>query len=103
MRKVGAHYAIRSLFEPYETDTHIYCYKVERQAGLESRQGDKHEQKLAAGLARFTSEITQESAVLGFAAIDRGDYNPPGGVLKAGSAEAFEAVERDAEGGLFAG
>jgi alpha-amylase/alpha-mannosidase (GH57 family) len=92
LRKVGAHYAIRSLFEPYETDTHIYCYKVERQAIINLAQGDKQEQKLAAGLARFTSEITQESAVLGFAAIDRGDYNAVGGVLKATSAEAYEAV-----------
>ena len=36
LRKVGAHYAIRSLFEPYETDTHIYCYKAERQAEPQS-------------------------------------------------------------------
>ncbi len=92
LRKVGAHYAIRSLFEPYETDTHIYCYKVERQAGFNLDKGEKHEQRLAAGLARFTSEITQESAVLGFAAMDRGDYNPEGGVLKATTAESYEAV-----------
>jgi len=92
LRKVGAHYAIRSLFEPYETDTHIYCYKVERQATLNLSKSDGHEHKLAAGLARFTSEITQESAVLGFAALDRGDYNPVGGVLKASNPEAYEAV-----------
>ena len=91
LRKVSAHYAIRSLYEPYESDTHIYCYKVERQAGFSLDKGEKHEQRLAGGLARFTSEITQESAVLGFTAIDRGDYNPLGGVLKAGSAEAYEA------------
>ena len=45
---------------------------------LNLERGDKHEQKLAAGLARFTSEVTQESAVLGFAAIERGDFNPDG-------------------------
>ncbi len=94
LRKVGAHYAIRSLFEPYENDTHIYCYKVERQAGFNLAQGDKQEQKLVAGLARFTSEITQESAALGFAAIDPGDYNTIGGVLKGSSPEAYEAVSR---------
>ncbi len=92
LRKVGAHYAIRSLFEPYETDTHIYCYKVERQTGYNLDKGEKREQRLAAGLAKFTSEITQESAVLGFAAIDRGDYNPLGGVLKAANPEEFEAL-----------
>jgi hypothetical protein len=92
LRKVGAHYAIRSLFDPYESDAHVYCYEVERQSNLNLEQGDKHERKLAAGLARFTSNITQESAVLGFAAIDRGDYNPMGGVLKASTKEAYEPV-----------
>ena len=91
LRKVGAHYAIRSLFEPYETETCIYHYKVERQAVLNLVQGDKQEPQLAAGLARFTSEITRETAVLGFAAFDRGDFNPTGGVLKAASAKTFRA------------
>lgn len=92
LRKVGAHYAIRSLFEPYETDAHVYCYQVERQAGFNLDRGEKHEQRMAAGLARFTSEITRESAPLGFAALDRGDYTPVGGVLKASSPEAIEAA-----------
>ena len=94
LRKVGAHYAMRSLFEPYETDAHVYCYGVERQAALNLTQSDKQERKLTAGLARFTSEITQESAVLGFAAIDRGEYNPMGGVVQASGAEAFDALSR---------
>ena len=62
---------------------------MERQAVLNLVRGDKQEQQLAAGLARFTSGVTQESAVLGFAAFERGDFNPAGGVLKAASAEAF--------------
>ncbi len=92
LRKVGAHYAIRSLFEPYESDAHIYCYNVERQAAQNLVGGEKQERKFAGGVARFTSNITLESAVLGFAAIDRGDYNPMGGVLKASTAESYEAV-----------
>ncbi|HTS69813.1 MAG TPA: DUF3536 domain-containing protein [Terriglobia bacterium] len=92
LRKVGAHYAIRSLSEAYEPDAHVYCYKVERQASFDLARGDKSEQKLVAGLARFTSEITRDSAVLGFAAMDRGDGSPSGGVLKAANAEAYEAV-----------
>jgi alpha-amylase/alpha-mannosidase (GH57 family) len=92
LRKVGGHYAVSSLFDPYETDAHVYCYHVERRAGFNISKGEKHEQKLAAGLAKFTSEITQESADLGFAAIDPGEYNPTGGVLKVASAEDFEAL-----------
>jgi alpha-amylase/alpha-mannosidase (GH57 family) len=89
LNKVGAHYSIRSLFEPYDSDTHVYQYKVERQASFNLNRGDKHEQQLAAGRARFTSEITQESVVLDFAALERGDLNPAGGVLKP-AAEPFE-------------
>jgi alpha-amylase/alpha-mannosidase (GH57 family) len=102
LRKVGAHYAIRSLFQPYESDTHIYCYKVERQATLNLGQGNGHERRLAAGLARFTSEITLESAVLSFAAVDRGDYNPTGGVLKATAAD-YEAVTAALKGAFTQG
>jgi alpha-amylase/alpha-mannosidase (GH57 family) len=92
LHKVAAHYAIRSLFEPYESDTHIYCYKVERQATFNLDRANSHATKLAAGLARFTSEVTQESESLGFAAIECGDYNPSGGVLKVSDQEAYERV-----------
>lgn len=90
LRKVSVHYGIRSLFERYDTDTQIYQYRVERQAGSVEKRGDKQEQKLAIGRARFTSRITEESQVLGVAAFDRGDYNPVAGVLK--SADSFEAL-----------
>ena len=92
LRKVGAHYAIRSLFEPYETDARVYCYQVERQAGSNLHESDGQGRKLAAGLARFTSDVTQESAVLGFAALDRGDYNPMGGVLKASDTASYDPL-----------
>jgi alpha-amylase/alpha-mannosidase (GH57 family) len=92
LRKVGVHYAIRSLFEPYATETRIYRYNVERQAGSILTRGDKQEQKLAAGRARFTSRITDESQVLGVAAFDRGDYNPVAGILKSTSGDAYEAL-----------
>jgi len=90
LRKVSVHYAIRSLFERYDTDTQIYKYRVERQAGSVEKRGDKQEQKLAIGRARFTSTITEESEVLGVAAFDRGEYNPVAGVLK--SPDIYETL-----------
>ena len=92
LKKVAAHYAIRSLFEPYATQSHVYCYKVERLTSLGLDQGEKHDQRLVTGLARFTSEVTRESAIQGFAALDPGDFNPSGGVLKAESPEAVQAL-----------
>jgi len=92
LAKVGSHYAIRSLFEPYEAETRVYCYKVERQAGSQVTKDNNHQRKLIVGRARFSSEMTLESDVLSFAALDTGDYNPVGGVRESGGAEAYQAV-----------
>jgi alpha-amylase/alpha-mannosidase (GH57 family) len=94
LRKVGAHYAIRTLFEPYETSTHVYAYAVERQAGSNLSKDGTRERRLAVGRARFTSEVTQESAALAFAALDRGDFNPVGGILKLDGAEKYAALDQ---------
>ena len=94
LRKVGGHYAIRSLFEPYETKTQVYDYAVERQAGSTLTKEGKRERKLAVGKARFISEITQESVALAFAGLDRGDFNAVGGILKAVGDEGYAALAR---------
>ena len=39
LEKVGAHYAVSSLFEEYGQNTRIYCYDVERMEYRSSRQG----------------------------------------------------------------
>ena len=39
LEKVGAHYAVSSLFEEYGEVTRIYCYDVERMEYRSSRQG----------------------------------------------------------------
>jgi len=92
LKKVGSHYAIRSLFEPYEAETNVYCYKVERQAGSQLTKDDDHQRKLVVGRARFRSEVTLDSEILGFAALDTGDYNPLGGVRESGGAGLYEGV-----------
>jgi len=58
LTKLGVHYAIRSLFEPYEVETQIYCYNVRRETGLNLTRGEKGERKLAAGRARFTPKTS---------------------------------------------
>ncbi len=92
LRKVGGHYAIRSLFEPYETNTQVYDYAVERQAGSTLTKDGKRERKLAVGKARFISEVTQEALALAFAGLDRGDFNAVGGILKVGGDEGYAAL-----------
>ncbi|MGH9469427.1 MAG: DUF3536 domain-containing protein, partial [Terriglobia bacterium] len=92
LRKVALHYAIRSLFEPYDPQARVYCYNVERQEGL-SLTGDGGEQKrLCIGRARFTSTVTLESEVLTFAAVDDGHFNPLGRVRLCRGEEACAAL-----------
>ncbi len=94
LRKVGGHYAIRSLFEPYETNTHVYDYAVERQAGSNLTQDGQQERKLTVGKARFISVVTEESAALAFAGLDRGDFNTVGGILKVRGDQGYAALHR---------
>jgi hypothetical protein len=75
--KVGAHYAISSLFESYAENSRIYCYGVARKEYRSKRSG---KMLLAFGKARFTSAITQESEMLMFSVVHFGDHNLHGGV-----------------------
>lgn len=56
--KVGAHYAICSLFEAYDEQSSIYCYIVQRE-DIQNRLAG--ETKLTVGRAHVNSEITHES------------------------------------------
>jgi alpha-amylase/alpha-mannosidase (GH57 family) len=75
--KLGAHYAMSSLFESYPESTRIYSYSVENKDYRLKRSG---KMRLAFGKARFTSEITQDSEMLIFGVLHFGDHNLHGGV-----------------------
>jgi alpha-amylase/alpha-mannosidase (GH57 family) len=75
--KIGAHYAVSSVFEPYPERTKLFCYTAEREDHQSFQVGRA---KLVVGKARLTSEITHESAVLSFGVLHFGDHNVNGGV-----------------------
>jgi alpha-amylase/alpha-mannosidase (GH57 family) len=77
--KVGAHYAISSLFSPYSDRTDIFSYGVKR---LDYHTADAGKLRMAIGQARLTSKVTQESEVLMFWVVHFGDHNVAGGVQK---------------------
>jgi hypothetical protein len=92
LHKVGAHYAVSSLFEPYGERAKVYCYTAE----LEDRQSSEAgEVKLAVGRARITSEIIRESALLTFGVLLFGDHNLSGGVREFAGDEAYRALVRE--------
>jgi len=93
LEKVGAHYAISSLFESYEEQARIYSYSVQRQ---DYHLFEAGKARLAVGRAQFTSEITRESAQLSFGVLHFGDHNLNGGVREFRGEEAYQALVREA-------
>jgi alpha-amylase/alpha-mannosidase (GH57 family) len=75
--RLGAHYAISSLFESYPEQMKIYCFMAEREDYQILEAGMA---KMAMGRVKLISEITRESSALGFGVIHMGDHNVNGGV-----------------------
>jgi alpha-amylase/alpha-mannosidase (GH57 family) len=75
--RIGAHYAVRSLFESYPDKTSIYCFRAERDDYQVFNAGTA---RLAVGRVKLTSEITLESSMLSFGVLHMGDHNVNGGV-----------------------
>jgi hypothetical protein len=93
LRKVGAHYAMASLFDGNEERESVYCYTVERE--------DYHlipagKSRLAMGRIRISSNITGESARLSFGVLHLGDHNISGGVREFRGDEAYERLVAEA-------
>jgi alpha-amylase/alpha-mannosidase (GH57 family) len=89
--KLGAHYAMSSLFENYPDNTRIYAYSVDNKDYRLKRSG---KMRLAFGKARFTSEITQDSDMLIFGVLHFGDHNLHGGVALYRSEEAYRDLSK---------
>jgi alpha-amylase/alpha-mannosidase (GH57 family) len=92
LEKVGAHYAISSLFEEYTDRTKVYCYTVERKRYAIFATGNA---KFAAGSANIISDITGESESTCFGVIHLGDHNLNCGVRKYGGDRAFDSMSEE--------
>jgi alpha-amylase/alpha-mannosidase (GH57 family) len=89
LHKVGAHYAVSSLFESYDDRAEIFCYQVDRE---EYRLLPAGKKRLALGRARITSEITRESADVSFGVLHFGDHNVSGGIREFRGKESYESL-----------
>ena len=76
--KIGAHYAISSIFQNYASKTKIYCYEVESDDIQKNNSGNL---QLLSGKGNFKSIITTETIKLNFAAVHFGDQNINCGVV----------------------
>jgi alpha-amylase/alpha-mannosidase (GH57 family) len=87
--KVGAHYAISSLFEDYNVQDKIYCYTIDRQ---DYRPTELGKAKMAIGRIQITSDITMNSAAATFGVLTFGDHNLYGGVRYFQGEDAYAAM-----------
>jgi alpha-amylase/alpha-mannosidase (GH57 family) len=95
LQKVGAHYAVSSLFESYGDRTRVFCYSVERE---DFRLHQSGKVRLALGRARISSEITRESGLVTFGVLHLGDHNVSGGVREYRGEEAYGTLVGDIAG-----
>jgi len=100
LEKVGAHYAVSSLFEEYGTKTRIYCYDVERMDYSTSRQGKL---RVVVGQAKITSEITWASDQVTFGVLHLADHSVIGGVRQFQGKEPYHALDQELERALGSG
>lgn len=75
--KVGAHYAISSLFENFGEKNRIYCYTIEQK---DVRVLSSGKTKLVAGRINVISDITWESSEISYGVVHLGDHLINGGV-----------------------
>jgi alpha-amylase/alpha-mannosidase (GH57 family) len=99
LHKVGAHYAVSSLFESYEEQAKIFCYQVDRE---EYRLLPAGKKRLALGRARITSEITRETADVTFGVLHFGDHNVSGGIREFQGKESYDSLAAEMSE-IFAG
>src|SRR5271165_180022 len=93
LQKVAAHYAIRSLFEDYPKRTRIFSYSGDL---LDLRKMESGDLQLAIGKAHFTSEITQNTALLTFGAARFGDHNLHAGVRVYAGERSYKSLLKSA-------
>jgi len=95
LKKVGAHYAMSSLFQDYGERARIYCYRVDREDYRPSKAGKA---TLVTGKALLSSDVTWDSAQLCFAVLHLGDHNLSCGVRKFMGEEAYRAMVKEMTG-----
>lgn len=92
LKRVGAHYAINSIFKPHVEKERIYCFRVESEDYQTLEAGKL---KLAIGRARISSEITREELLLTFGVLHFGDHNLRGGVREFQGDQAYYELKQE--------
>lgn len=93
LTRVGAHYAVSSLFHASGENCRIFAFDIERE---DIRLFEAGHARLAIGKARITSQVTYESTRFSYAVLHFGDHNLTAGVRGPMGTDAFQALVNEA-------
>lgn len=93
--KVGAHFAMTSLFNDRHDQAEIYCYHATLR---DCRVMSAGRARLAVGQVQLKSHITFETSLLSFGVLHLGDHNMDCGVREFQSDESYEQMVEDVLG-----
>jgi len=89
LTRVGAHYAVSSLFNDYPENMEIFNFTVESENYVKLKAGKI---ALVTGKARIRSNFTWDEAKKSFAVLHLGDHNISGGLTDFEHEEAFSSM-----------
>lgn len=92
LSRVGAHYAVSSLFEDYAETSTIYCYEIQRE---DLRIFEAGRTRTAVGRATVTSLITRRSVTLSFGVLYMGELSLSGGVRPFRGSHEYDQLVAD--------
>lgn len=90
--RVGAHYAVSSVFEEYAEDAKIYSYEAKSDL---FRRDSIGRLRFTAGRVLVRSDVTYEERTITFTAMYFGDHNLAGGVREFIDNESFENMYKE--------
>src|SRR5690606_26482179 len=91
LEKVGAHFAISSVFDTSADESRVGAYRVSREGFILRTAGST---RLGIGHARVTSIITQESGEFSYAVAHFGDHTITGGIAERLDDAAYGRITR---------
>jgi hypothetical protein len=94
LMRVGAHFAVSSIFKEYPQETVIYSYSAH---SLYYEKLEAGKQKLAIGKVSMKSLITLDENILTFAILYLGDHHLFGGIRKFSNDENFTNTQTEME------
>ncbi|HKJ68071.1 MAG TPA: DUF3536 domain-containing protein, partial [bacterium] len=92
MNRVGAHYAVSSLFKEYPEITRIYCYTTRNEAYDHTISGKL---RLSIGRVWVKSDVTWHEALISFAMMYLDEHIMNGGVREYQAEEAYDTMHQE--------